>query len=225
VTYLRAPDAEVLQEHSTPQPRTPPALRLVGLHLLSRRVPLVVLLIGLCAAAFWFVLRLDLIPAGGPGAQQLPLFVEGAVAALMAVACGSPFGEPERATGRWLPYLRLGAALALFAAGFGALAVAAAGAHLPGGSLELLRNLAGLTGIGLFTAVLLGAPLAWIGPIAYTVLGEVALAGAWRTLWTWPLRRPHDLAAALCAGLLCTVALVVVAVRGASDAGSAAQRP
>ena len=55
-------------------------------------------------------------------AGRLPLLIEAGAAALVAVACGSPFGEPERATGRWLPWLRLGAALGLTATAFGGLA-------------------------------------------------------------------------------------------------------
>ena len=51
------------------------------------------------------------------GALQLPLLFETAAVAIVAVAMTSPFGEPERATGRWLPFLRLGLAMALSAAG------------------------------------------------------------------------------------------------------------
>ena len=53
--------------------------------------------------------------------------VETGAAAIIAVTTYGPFGEPERATGRWLPWLRLGAALALTAAAFGALAAGATG--------------------------------------------------------------------------------------------------
>lgn len=91
--------------------------------------------------------------------------IETAIATIIAAATRSPFGESERATGRWLPYLRLGLALALTAIAVGALVAGSAGAHLVGGELELLRNLAGLVGIGLVSASLLGA-YAWVGPIA-----------------------------------------------------------
>ena len=78
--------------------------------------------------------------------------IETGAAAVIAVTTYGPFGEPERATGRWLPYLRLGAAVALTAAAFGALAAGAAGGDLPGGTLAMLRNLAGMTGTGLLSA-------------------------------------------------------------------------
>jgi hypothetical protein len=40
-----------------------------------------------------------------------------------------------------------------------------------------LRNVAGITGIGLLSAAVLGGALAWAGPMAYLVLTETALAG------------------------------------------------
>ena len=88
------------------------------------------------------------------------------------MTAGSPFGEPERATGRWLPFLRLGAAVALTALAAGLLAAAGTGMPLAGGFPDVLRNVAGLTGIGLLCAVLLGGPLAWTGPLAYLVGGS-----------------------------------------------------
>jgi hypothetical protein len=141
------------------------------------------------------------------GALRLPLVLEAGCAALIAVTAASPFGEPERATGRRLPFLRLGAALGLTAAAVGALAAAGAGAQLAGGTLDVLRNTAGLTGIGLLCAAVLGGGLAWTGPLGYLVAGTYALYGNWHGLgvttpWLWPARPPHDVGAALCAGLM-----------------------
>jgi hypothetical protein len=45
----------------------------------------------------------------------------GGAAVVIAVTAHGPFGEAERATGRWLPYLRLGAALALTGVAIGLL--------------------------------------------------------------------------------------------------------
>ena len=39
------------------------------------------------------------------------MIIEAGAAAMIAVTAHSPFGETERATGRWLPYLRLLAAI------------------------------------------------------------------------------------------------------------------
>ena len=115
------------------------------------------------------------------GALQLPLVFEAGCAAVITVMVGSPFGEPERATGRWLPFLRLGSTAALTGFAVCALAVAGAGAHLSGGFADVLRNVAGMTGIGLLCAFVLGAALAWIGPTAYLLVGVYALYTDWHT--------------------------------------------
>src|SRR5262249_56640465 len=101
--------------------------------------------------------------------------LEGGCGAAMAVTTTSPLGEPERVTGRWLPFLRLATALALTAAAAGALAAAGAGAHLAGGALDVLRNVAGMTGLGLLCAAALGGGLAWAGPVGYLVARVYAL--------------------------------------------------
>jgi hypothetical protein len=196
-----------------PISRSLAGLRLVRLHLASRRVPAMLVALVACG----LVLRAALYWHRISGGQQLPLLLEAGAAALVAVACGSPFGEPERATGRWLPWLRLGAALALTAAAFGALAAGSAAAHLAAGSLAVLRNLVGMTGIGLLCAVVLGGALAWIGPMAYAVLAEVALGNAWKTPWTWPARPPEDHGAALCASVVFAAGTLLIAIRGAHD--------
>jgi hypothetical protein len=199
-----------------------PGLRLVRLHLTSRRIPVALAAVAACAVALRIALHWHW---DAYGALQLPLIFEAGCAAVIAVTSGSPFGEPERATGRWLPFLRLGAALALTVTAFAALAAAGAGAHLAGGSLDVARNVAGLTGIGLLCAAALGGELAWTGPLAYLVVGTYALYGAWHgtpstTPWLWPARPPHDLGAAICAGLVLAAGLAAITVRGARDSVS-----
>ena len=77
--------------------------RLVRLHLASRRVPGALAALALCA----LVLRAALIwhwsLGVGNGAQQLPVLIEAGAASIIAVTAQSPFGDPERATGRGLP--------------------------------------------------------------------------------------------------------------------------
>jgi hypothetical protein len=159
------------------------------------------------------MLRFALLHHWGAQVQQVPLVIEAATATIIAATTGSPFGESERATGRWLPYLRLGLALALTAIAVAALAAGSAGAHLAGGELELLRNVAGLLGIGLLSASLLGA-YAWVGPIAYAVVAEYALTADWTSPWIWPGRSPHDPAAAIWAVLIFVVGVAVIATWG-----------
>ena len=199
---------------------TAQALRLARLHLRSRRFPAALAAVVACAA----VLRVALQrPWNTYGALQLPLILEAGCAVVIAVTTASPFGEPERATGRWLPVLRLGGALALTAAATAALAAAGAGAHLAGGNLALLRNTAGLTGLGLLCAAALGGALAWTGPVTYLIVAVYALYTQWHgtplsTPWIWPARPGHDVGAALCAGLVFAAGLLLVSVRGARDA-------
>ena len=184
------------------------SLRLARLYLLSRRAPAALALLAGLGALLWAALRWRWNIVGGAAAQDLiPLTIEAGAAAVIAVASHGPFGDPERATGRWLPWLRLAAAVMLGALAFGALAAGAAGGALPGGTLALLRNLGGMTGIGLLSAVALGGAFGWIGPMAYWLATESVLAAHWTTPWIWP------------AGLRTTAAPQSV-LRSCSPAGS-----
>jgi hypothetical protein len=199
---MTAADVQSSAPGAVPAPAAWPAvawLRLARLYAISRRIP----------AAL-----------GGPAAEQFfSLAIETGAAAVIAVTTYGPFGEPERATGRWLPWLRLAAALALTAAAFGALAAGATGGTLPGGTLALLRDLAGLTGTGLLAAAVLGGAFGWAGPMAYLLITETALSGNPATPWVWPARPPHDLGAALCASAVFAAGIVAVTVFGARDPG------
>jgi hypothetical protein len=190
-------------------------LRLVRLHLASRRVPGALAALALCGLVLRAALYWHWSLGNGNGAQQLALVLEAGAASVIAVTAQSPFGDPERATGRWLPYLRLGTAVGLTAAAFGALAAGAAAEHLPGGTLDILRNTAGLTGIGLLLAAVTGGALAWAGPMMYMIVAQFALIGNWPSPWMWPARPPHDLGGALCAGLVFAAGIVVATIRGA----------
>ena len=136
-------------------------------------------------------------------------------AAVIAVTTYSPFGEPEVATGRWLPYLRLGAALALTGMAIGVLQLAVTGASLDGGVLVLARNVIGITGIGLLASLVTGGLLAWIVPMAYVAFAEYALIEAWRNPWTWPVRPPDDRGAWICAAVVFAAGLAAFTLRGA----------
>jgi hypothetical protein len=206
-----------------PPGATPGLLRLLWLHGISRRVPAALALLLAVAALLWCALRWRWNMAGGAAAHQLvPLTVEFGAAALVAVSTYGPFGEAERATGRWLPYLRLAAALLLTAAAFGFLAAGATGGQLPGGVAALLRNLAGLTGLGLLSAVALGGAFGWTGPMAYLLVTEVALTGHPTTPWIWAGRPPGDLGAALCAAAVFAAGVIAITVAGARDSSARA---
>jgi len=190
-------------------------LRLARLYAVSRRVPAALGLLAALGCLLWAALHWRWNLAGGPAAQQFfSLAIETGAAAVIAVTTYGPFGEPERATGRWLPWLRLAAVLVLTAAAFGALAAGATGGASPGGMAALLRDLAGLAGTGLLAAALLGGAFGWAGPMAYLLISETALSQGWTTPWIWPARPPHDLGAALCASAVFAAGLAVITVRG-----------
>ncbi|HUA31459.1 MAG TPA: hypothetical protein VMC03_21435 [Streptosporangiaceae bacterium] len=195
-------------------------LRLAWLYLVSRRVPAALGMLAGFGALLWVALHWRWNVAGGAAAHALiPLTIETGAAAIVAVTTYGPFGDPERATGRWLPWLRLGAAVALTAAAFGALAAGAAGGVLPGGSLALLRDLGGMTGTGLLSAAALGGAFGWTGPMAYWLATESVLAAHWTTPWMWPARPPHDRGAAICAALALAAGIAAVTLLGARDSG------
>ncbi len=197
-----------------------PPLRLMRLFAVGRRIPYAVAAIAACAIG----LRVALLGHWDAyGALQLPLIFETAAAVSIVATTADPFGEPERVAGRWLPFLRLAATAALTALAVGALVVAAGtGAHLAGGTLEVLRNVAGITGIGLLCAAALGGGLSWTGPTGYLIAGVYALYTQWHgpalnTPWLWPARPADDLGGALCAALVFIAGLTVTTVRGARD--------
>jgi hypothetical protein len=190
-------------------------LRLAWLHLRSRRVPTAVLALALCGAVLRAAVRWNWTFDSGPYAQQVLMIIEAGAAAVVVVTTHSPFGEPERATGRWLPYLRLGTVLALTGVAIGMLQLAVTGASLNGGVLQLARNVIGITGIGLLCSLVTGGLLAWVIPMGYVAFAQYALVEAWRSPWTWPVRPPADRGAWICAGLVFGAGLLAFAVRGA----------
>jgi len=196
-----------------PSQRLAAGARLTSLNLRSRRVPTALLALFLCAGALRAVQHWHLMN-GGVLAQQGPMVIEAGAAAMVAMTTHSPFGEAERATGRWLPYLRLASALALTGIAIGALQLGVTGTSLPGGVLLLARNVIGVTGIGLLAALFTGGLLAWIGPIGYLGLAEYALNEAWRNPWTWPARPPADRGAWICAAIVFAAGLTAVTLRG-----------
>jgi hypothetical protein len=191
------------------------ALRLVWLHLVSRRVPSALAALAACAAVLWAALEWHWGRGSAGATQELAVLVEAGAATVIAVTTHNPFGEAERATGRWLPWLRLGTALALTGVAVGLLAAGASAGGLPGGTAEIVRNVAGVTGLGLLTAAVAGGGLAWAGPLAYLVVAEVALMQDWTSPWTWPARPQDDRGAAICAGLVFAAGIVITVVRGA----------
>jgi hypothetical protein len=90
---------------------------------------------------------------------------------------------------------------------------------MPGGTLALLRDLGGMAGLGLLSAVILSGAFGWTGPMAHLLIAEGALAHRSATPCVWPTRPPHDLGGPTCACLVIAAGLVLITVRGPREPG------
>ena len=206
--------AELLKPPAGAAGGGPAGLRLVWLHLRTRRVPAGIVALAVCGALLHVALHWHWAFNSGPYAQQVPLIIEAGAAAVIAVTAHSPFGETERATGRWLPYLRLLTAAGMCGLAIGLLQLGAAGESLNEGVLVLARNVTGFTGLGLACSLVTGGLLAWTLPLGYLLLCQYALLEAWRAPWTWPGRPPADRGAWICACAVFGAGLLLFTVRG-----------
>ena len=149
------------------------------------------------------------------------MILQGCAAGIIAVTTHSPFGEPERATGWRLPFLRAGLVLALCGAAIGFFALGAAvayrpqaGVYLADGILPVVRNILGMTGIGLIFSLATGALVAWIGPLAFTAISQFALIANYSGPLTWPARPPTDRGGWIAAMVVFAVGLVAFTIKG-----------
>jgi hypothetical protein len=209
--------AEVLKPPAAPAAaarRGPSGLRLVWLHLRSRRVPAGIGALAVCGALLQVALHWHWAFDSGPYAQQVPLIIEAGAATVIAVTAHSPFGETERSAGRWLPYLRLFAAAGMCGLAIALLQLGAAVESLNEGVAVLARNVIGITGIGLLCSLVTGSLLAWTLPMGYMLFCQYALLEAWTAPWTWPVRLPADRGAWICACAVFAAGLLLFTIRG-----------
>ena len=209
-------DRERTPARPEPGPRTG-LLRLLRLHLASRRVPAAMATLAVIAPLMQWAVRATVSQGDTPGAKtaavQISLLLETVAAAVVSAAMHGSFGESERATGRRLSYLRGATALLLTGGALAALGLGALGTGLPSGESALLRDAAGFIGIGLIGAAVVGGHFAWTGPAAYFVIAAYAVSDRWTTPWVWPARPAGDTGAMLCAmGLLFAAALAIIMV-------------
>jgi hypothetical protein len=192
---------------------TLPPGRLVALYLGSRQTRTVLILLAATAA----VLRASQPVTKGSGVfpELTLMLLTLAGAAVIAAATRNPFGEAEHTASSPLTTLRLTHLLIATGAATAATAAAAWTASYATSAPVLVRNLAGLTGIALLTAAVLGAHLAWTVPLGYVMYcGDELDAQAYR-LWTWPiLPAGNHAAAALAVGLL-AAGITVATIAGA----------
>ena len=195
-------------------PRIPAGIWLTWLHLRTRRVPAGILGLAVCGGVLRAALHWHLAFDSGPFAQQVPLVIEAGAAAVIAVTAHNPFGETERAAGRWLPYLRVFTAVALTGLAILALQLGAVGESMNDGILALARNVIGFTGLGLACSLVTGGLLAWTLPMGYMVFCQYALLEAWTAPWTWPVRPPADRGAWICACAVFAAGLLLFTIFG-----------
>ena len=200
----------------------------------SRRVPSALVALLACGATLWAALHYHWWYGNGPAADELPTLLEGCAAAIIGVSTYGPFGEPERATGRWLPFLRPLLILALCGAAIGFFAIGAAIAYDPkagislyDGMLPLARNFLGFTGVALLLSLVTGGLLSWIGPLADTAVCQFAAIANYSEPLTWAARPPTDRGGWIAAMVVFVVGLLAYTIHGprARPSGELASSP
>jgi len=192
--------------------RLPAGIRLTWLHLRTRRVPAGIVALAVCGAMLRAALHWNWTSGDNP--QQFPMIVEAGAAAVIAVTTHGPFGEVERATGRWLPAMRLLAAAGMCGLAILALQLGVAGESLNEGILVLARNIIGFAGLGLASSLVTGGLLAWVLPLGYMAFCQYALTEAWSAPWIWPARPPADRGGWIAAVTVLAVALLAYTLCG-----------
>lgn len=146
-----------------------------------------------------------------------------AVAVVICVTTGSPFGEVEQSLSQPLVGMRLCHLVGLLMIAAVVLAVAASA--WPGVDVEwrFVRNLLGLAGLDLLFVRVLGGRLSWAPPLGFATLAlfQSGAASGGPPAWAWVVQPgSRDTAAALALVLLLT-GLVLAARFGARDADEA----
>jgi hypothetical protein len=213
--------AETWPPQALPGRRVPAVARLVWLYLRSRRAPSALVALLAVGLVLWAALKYHWWYGTGSAPDELPDLLTACAAAIIGVTAHSPFGEPERATGRWLPFLRPALIIALCGAAIGFLALGAAVAYDPRagvglvhGMLPVVRNLLGFTGVALLLALAIGGLLCWIGPLAYVLICQCAAIANYSEPLTWASRPPADRGGWIAALVVFAVGLAAFTIRG-----------
>jgi hypothetical protein len=221
VSALPGTLAQTRSPRVSPRWRVPAAARLVWLYVRSRRALSALAALLACGLVLWAALRFHWWYGTGNAADELPDLLAACAAAIIGVTTHSPFGEPERATGRWLPFLRPALILALCGTAIGFLAAAAAvaydpqaGVALSQGMLAVARNLLGFTGVALLFSLAIGGLLSWIGPLAYVGICQCAAIANYSEPLTWASRPPADRGGWIAALVVFALGLVAFTIRG-----------
>jgi hypothetical protein len=177
-------------------------LRLAYLFLRSRRVFPALAGVLLCAVGGGLVGRRW--TGHADVALLTSVLVPLAAATLIGATVASPFGELEQSLSKPLAPVRLGQLLGLLVLTTIAILGAAATWHDPALGRQCVRNLLGLTGMGLLAAQLAGGRWAWTAPVGFCGLALV-LRGALGELaprWAWVVQPASRTSSLLALGFL-----------------------
>ncbi|HEX5164292.1 MAG TPA: hypothetical protein VFV93_02760 [Thermomicrobiales bacterium] len=140
-----------------------------------------------------------------------------AAAVVICVTIDSPFGEVERSLSRPLVSMRFSQLAGLLIIAAVALAITATA--WPGDNVEwrFVRNLLGLTGVGLLFVRVLGGRLSWASPLGFATLALFQNGAAAGTApgWAWVVQPAPREAAAVIALVLLVSGLGLAARFGA----------
>ncbi len=183
-------------------------------YIRTRYIPLAgAALIILAAVAFLFA---KVLLRGGHGSQQslLPVVLWAPVgaSATISLTLVSPMLEIELSSCR---DIRLYGILVLLALTILAACLLAPSGVLGGsiyGWMTLSRNVAGLVGVAMLVAPLVGGRLSWSGPVIFGLVlnGVAPNEGPIPPIWAWPLRSEQDASALWSAVTLYVFGLLVV---------------
>lgn len=147
------------------------------------------------------------------------VFAPVTIAGIVGVSARSPFDELEGLASRGLPLLRFVHLFGLFVVAAVVFVIIASGWDAPLAGPTLVRNLAGISGIALITARLLGAGLSWTAPFAFVMVAQFSGIDSQGELyrWAWHLWPVTDYTSDLIALALLAIGLLVVCFRGARE--------
>lgn len=203
--------------------------RFVKLYLRSRRGGYAVASLSVTAFLGWVGSRFLLRPAYAiPETVIEEILLTASLLVPLVAACAigfsarSPFGEEEQTASRSLPNIRFCHIVGLFVYGVLVLSVATLAWELEYAGWTLTRNFAGLVGLALLSARVVGSGLSWVVPLAYgvlavtvNILSDNPPKGMWTSWVWWPLQSATNFPSIAVALALLVLGLWNICLHGA----------
>jgi hypothetical protein len=184
------------------------------LYLRSRLAGWAVVILAVIGVLSWIGLRQAMETGSGVSFSLILMPLLPAV--VIGASTRSPFGDTELSVGRSLPLLRFAHLAGLLACGALALGLAASGWSLESIKWELVRNMAGYSGLAFVGARVLGSGICWVVPLGY---GVVTLMVDSDSRWAWLSRLPADRWSMTVATTLIVAGLLMVTLQRTRDTG------